>query len=178
MDDGVTEPTAPVLLADVGATLPELYRRHRLTLVRLGVLLLGDTAAAEDVVQDVFIRMWHKRRLPRTPDAALPYLRRAVVNQARSLQRRHVLARRKVPPVDPAAPGPPDIVELAEEHRGVLVALASLPHRQREVLVLRYYCDLSVAAVADALGIHEGTVKSQAARGIATLRTLLAEGEV
>jgi len=178
MDDGVAEPVAPVALAVAGASLPELYRRHRLALVRLGMLLLGDKAAAEDVVQDVFTRMWHTRTLPRTPETALPYLRRAVVNQVRSLQRRHVLGRRKVPPIDPSAPGPPDVVELSEEYRGVLAALETLPHRQREVLVLRYYCDLSVAAVADALGIHEGTVKSQAARGIATLRTLLTEEDV
>ncbi len=120
---------------------------------------------------------WHNRTLPRTPGAASAYLRRAVVNQVRSQQRRRALARRKVIPIDPAAPGPSDIVELSEEHRRVLAALGTLPHRQREVLVLRYYCDLSVAAVADALGIHEGTVKSQAARGIATLRTLLTEEE-
>lgn len=178
MDDGGTEPVAPVALAVAGESLPELYRQHRLTLVRLGMLLIGDKAAAEDAVQDVFMGMWHKRTLPSAPGAALAYLRRAVVNQVRSQQRRSVLARKKVPPADPSAPGPSDVVELSEEHRGVLTALDTLPQRQREVLVLRYYCDLSVAAVADALGIHEGTVKSQAARGIATLRTLLTEEEV
>lgn len=178
MDDGVTQPAAPVVLAIRGESLPELYRQHRLTLVRLGMLLLGDKAAAEDAVQDVFTDMWRKRTLPSTPGAALAYLRRAVVNRVRSQQRRSVLARKKVPPADPSAPGPADVVELSEEHRDVLAALDTLPHRQREVLVLRYYCDLSVAAAADALGIHEGTVKSQTARGIATLRTLLTEEEV
>lgn len=171
MNDDVPEPTAPLAQAVADASLPELYRQHRLALVRLGVLLLGDKAAAEDAVQDVFIRMWRRRALPRTPETALAYLRRATVNQVRSQQRTHALARRKVPLADPAAPGPPDIVELSEEHHSVLAALESLPHRQREVLVLRYYGNLPVAAVADALGIHEGTVKSQTARGIATLRT-------
>lgn len=174
MDDGADGVAAPLAVA--GISLPELYREHRLALVRLGVLLLGDQAAAEDVVQDVFTGMWRTGNLPHAPSGALPYLRQAVVNRSRSHVRRLVLARRKPPPVDPDAPGPSEAFELSEEHRSVLAVLARLPRRQREVLVLRYYSDLSVAETAKALGINEGTVKSHTARGLAALRTGLEEG--
>lgn len=174
--DGVAaEAGAPASLAVAGMSLPELYREHRLTLVRLGVLLLGDQAAAEDVVQDVFTGMWRTGTLPHTPVAALAYLRRAVVNRSRSHVRRLVLARRKPPPIDPDVPGPSEAFELSEEHRSVLTVLARLPRRQREVLVLRYYSNLSVSEAAKALGINEGTVKSHTARGLAALRTGLEE---
>ena len=64
---------------------------------------------------------------------------------------------------------------LAEDRREVLAALAALPVRRREVLVLRYYLGLSEAEIADALGISPGTVKSTAARGLAALARALGE---
>lgn len=160
----------PALVPD--ESLPRLYREHRLALVRLAVLLLGEQSPAEDVVQDVFAGMWRRQVLP---SAASGYLRRAVVNRCRSHVRRTMLARRTAQLRDPATAGPGEVAEFAEEHREVLAALDSLPRRQREVLVLRYFGDLSVADVASTLGIHEGTVKSQAARGLDKLRVLLNE---
>ena len=62
---------------------------------------------------------------------------------------------------------------LAEEHREVLAALKQLPNRQREVLVLRYWSDLSEAQIADALGISRGTVKSTASRALAALEKIM-----
>jgi len=153
-------------------TVAELYRMHRLELVRLAVLLIGDRLAAEDAVQDVFAGLWSRRFAP----DGLGYLRVAVVNRCRSNQRRWVLARRKHTPGDLPPPGPGDRFELAEEHREVLAAIRRLPARQREVIVLRYYAELPVAEVAATLGIHEGTVKSSAARALAALRTALEEG--
>ncbi len=148
--------------------LSRLYRAHRLSLVRVGVLLLGDQGAAEDVVQDVFTAL-HRRGV----EVTHAYLRAAVVNRCRSAIRRTILGRRKVAPMDSPGPAPGERLELEEEHREVLAALDRLPRRQREVLVLRYYSQLSVLEVAATLGIHEGTVKSTAARGLERLRGLL-----
>lgn len=166
------EASAPPVVVDPEQSLPELYREHRLALVRLGVLLLGDQAAAEDIVQDVFASLWRRRAVP---DRPLCYLQRAVVNGCRGRIRRIMLARRKPPPVDRDGPTPVELVVLAEEHRAVLAALDRLPRRQREVLVLRYYSGLTIAAAAEAMGINEGTVKSTAARGLLALRHLLEE---
>jgi RNA polymerase sigma-70 factor (sigma-E family) len=146
----------------------ELYAAHRLSLVRLAVLLVDDTAAAEDVVHDVFAGLLKARSL-RDPDAALGYLRRAVVNRSRSALRRRRTARAYSPPHDVGPPQPDDLAVLSEEHRAVLAALATLPERQREVVVLRYWSGLSEAEIADAMGISRGTVKSTASRALAAL---------
>ena len=150
----------------------ELYAAHRLSLVRLAVLLVDDLGAAEDVVQDVFTGLLNGKRL-RDPEAALGYLRVGVVNRARSALRRRRTARAYAPPEDVAPDGPDERVVLDEEHRQVLAALHGLPARQREVLVLRYWSDLSEAEIAAALGISRGTVKSTASRALAALEKTL-----
>lgn len=159
-------------LVDVGVSqeqlLGELYAAHRLSLVRLAVLLVDDTAAAEDVVHDVFAGLLKTRSL-RDGDAALAYLRRGVVNRSRSALRRRRTARAYAPPHEASAAGPDDLAVLSEEHRTVLAAVETLPERQREVLVLRYWSNLSEAEIADAMGISRGTVKSTASRALAAL---------
>jgi RNA polymerase sigma-70 factor (sigma-E family) len=148
-----------------------LYAEHWVGLVRLATLLLRDQGRAEEVVQDAFVAMHgHWGRL-REPDKAPAYLRRTVVNGCRSAVRhRSVVERHR--------PEPPGVVESAEsaalvgEQRGRLAeALAALPRRQREVLVLRYYADLSEADIAATLRISRGAVKSHSSRGVAALRT-------
>lgn len=171
--DGVAEVGEATSRSGPEGSLQQLYQDHRLGLVRLGVLLLGEQAPAEDIVQDVFAAMWRRQELPAT--AAPAYLRQAVVNRCRSHMRRRMLARSRPPLADTPSSGPHDAVELADEHREVLAALGRLPAKQREVLILRYFSDLSVADVAAALGINQGTVKSQAARGLDKLRTVLNE---
>jgi RNA polymerase sigma-70 factor (sigma-E family) len=146
----------------------DLYAAHRLSLVRLAVLLVDDTASAEDVVHDVFAGLLKTRSL-RDTDAALGYLRRGVVNRSRSALRRRRTARAYTPPHDSPPDGPDDLAVLSEEHRTVLAALETLPERQREVVVLRYWSDLSEAEIADAMGISRGTVKSTASRALAAL---------
>lgn len=170
-------------LAVVGevATTPEqlaadLYAAHRLSLVRLAVLLVDDIAAAEDVVHDVFASLLTGGKPLRDPDAAVGYLRRGVVNRARSALRRRRTARAYTPPHDASRAGPDDLAVLSEEHREVCAALQTLPTRQREVLVLRYYSDMSEIQIADALGISRGTVKSTASRALAALEKKL-EGQ-
>ena len=157
-------------------SLDEVFRCRRSELVRLGAFILGDRPAAEDVVQDVFLRMHQRRDRLADLDDPLPYLRGAAVNGCRSVLRRRLLIRRHA---DKDQPYPPLSAEeamlLSEDRRQVLAALARLPTRRREVLVLRYYAGLSEAEIAATLGISAGTVKSTAARGLATLARALKE---
>lgn len=155
--------------------LVALYRSHYRSLVRLAALLVDDLATAEEVVQDAFVAL---SRGPGPSEAAKApaYLRAAVVNRARSELRKRGVRRRHLrtitaPGADPAADEP---ALAADEHARVLAALATLPPRQREVLVLRFYEDLSEAEIAAALGISPGSVKTHAHRGLAALESRLA----
>jgi RNA polymerase sigma-70 factor (sigma-E family) len=163
---------------DADEALIALYTAHYRSLVRLSALLLRDTAAAEDVVQDAFVAMHGSWRRLRDTDKALAYLRQAVVNRSRSRLRHLKVVDRKAPallPVDAVTSLPSAehgaLAALDREH--VMRALRSLPQRQREVLVLRYYGDLSEAQIADAMGISTGAVKSHASRGMGALRERL-----
>jgi RNA polymerase sigma-70 factor (sigma-E family) len=154
------------------ATLEQLYDEHYVRLVRLGVLLLGDVGRAEEVVQDSFVAV--HRRWDSLQDADLPaYLRQTVVNRSRSVLRHLGVVRRHAPyaPVD--EPGADHDVLRSARRRAVIDALARLPRRQREVLALRYYLDLSEREIAEALGISQGAVKSHASRGAESLRRSL-----
>jgi RNA polymerase sigma-70 factor (sigma-E family) len=152
--------------------LADLYAAQRLSLVRLAVLLVDDLASAEDVVQDAFAAFAARPEL-REREAAVGYLRTAVVNRSRSALRRRRTARAYVAPHDAAPPGPDDRCLLADEHREVLSALDRLAPRQREVLVLRYWSELTEAEIAEALGISRGAVKSTASRAIDALEKIL-----
>ena len=158
--------------APADTALEQLYAGHYRGLVRLAVLLLRDQALAEDVVQDSFIAV-HRRWDRIDPDRAAAYLRQTVVNRARSaLRHRAVVARHQPDPSPDAAAA--DVAVLQTERRtAALDALAALPTRQREVLALRYYLDLSEADIAATLGISRGAVKSHASRGVAALRERL-----
>jgi RNA polymerase sigma factor (sigma-70 family) len=156
-----------------------LFRERHAELVRLGALVVGDRATAEDVVQDVFARLCTKDLLP-GGDSALAYVRAAVLNGCRSVLRRQAIARRIGGARDPdRSDAVPDSAEdeviLAEDRRQVLAALATLPVRRREVLVLRYWLGLSEAEIASVMAISRGTVKSNAARGLAALARKLGE---
>jgi RNA polymerase sigma-70 factor (sigma-E family) len=155
------------------ADLEQLFRTHRLMMVRIAVLLVDDLATAEDVVQDAFGKLHAAWGRMRDPEAAVAYLRTSVVNGARSVLRRRRTARLFVLPRATPALGADAAVVLAEEHREVLAALRRLPRRQREVLALRFWSDLSEAQVAETLGISKGTVKSSTSRGLAALGTAL-----
>ncbi len=159
--------------SDADEALVALYTAHYRRLVRLAALLLHDTAAAEDVVQDAFVAMHRSWRRLREPDRADAYLRQAVVNGARSRLRhlKVVDAHRGEPP--PSPPGPEQVALAASQRAEVMTALRRLPARQREALVLRYYGELTEAEVADAMGISTGAVKSHVARGMTALRTTL-----
>jgi RNA polymerase sigma-70 factor (sigma-E family) len=149
-----------------------LFASHYGALVRLAILLTHDPAVAEEIAQDAFVLLHTHWSGLRDPDKAVPYLRRTVLNRARSeLRHRRVVEqfqrRRTVPVTAPSAEaGALD----AERQAWVLAAVRTLPARQREALVLRYYADLSLAEVAEAMGLSEGAVKSHTARALAALR--------
>lgn len=166
-------------VADSGASVTALFREHHAELVRLAVLMTGDRASAEDIVQDVFTRLCARGRLP-DPGGALAYVRAAVLNGCRSALRHRGVVRRFGGARDATAAGvtqrsAESEVLLAEDRRQVLAALAGLSRRRREVLVLRYWMGLPEAEIAAVLGISPGTVKSTAARGIAVLARQLGE---
>lgn len=160
---------APVLdPLDPPHELEAAYREHYRSLVRLASLLVDDLGTCEDIVQDAFVRVWRRAPVLRTDDRLPAYLRSAVLNGARShLRRRAVLRRHRSPAADPATG--PESQPFAGDHHRVLSAVRALPNRQREVLALRYYIDLSEAEIASTLGISPGSVKTHAHRGLATL---------
>jgi RNA polymerase sigma-70 factor (sigma-E family) len=150
-----------------------LYEAHALGLIRLAVVMLGDRAAAEDVVQEAFCglyRRWHKLT---DTDKALSYVRSAVINGCRSSLRRRRIAPglRWEPPGESAE----SAALVSEEHRQLLLAMRRLPNRQREALVLRFYLDLGEEEIATSMRVTRGTVKSTTSRALAALGRILGE---
>jgi len=160
---------------DAQAAVTALYEVHALGLVRLAHVMLGDRAAAEDVVQEAFgglYRRWH--HLSDT-DRALPYVRSAVLNGCRSTLRRQRARGDGTDVPAPHAVSAEAAVLTSEERREVMRAMRLLPDRQREVLVLRFYLDEPEAEIARAMGISPSTVRSTAHRALAKLGRLLGE---
>lgn len=140
--------------------------------LRWAHLLTGDRGRAEDLAQHAFAATYrHWRRIE--PAGAEAYVRRAVLNAHLSWWRRGWRAERSVAEL-PERPGPSPAADV-DERDAMWTALAALPPRQRAVLVLRYHEDLPEAEIARVLDIAPGTVKSQAAKGLARLRTLVPE---
>jgi RNA polymerase sigma-70 factor (sigma-E family) len=164
------------------ADIAELFRARHVELVRLAALLVGDRATAEDVVQDVFVKVCARRERLTDNGVAVSYFRTAVVNTCRSVHRRRSVARRFGRGTEAALwaepePSAESAVLLAEDRRRLLRALGRLPSRQREALVLRYYQRLTEAEIAEAMGISRGTVKSTISRGLDALGGKLSKGE-
>jgi RNA polymerase sigma-70 factor (sigma-E family) len=158
---------------DAEQAVTAMYSTHYRSLVRLAALLVRDIATAEEVVQDSFIAMHGAWRRLRDNDKALSYLRQSVVNRSRSVLRHRVVVDRNAPKPAPDMPSAEQGALTLLERTAVVTALRSLPPRQREALVLRYYGDLSEAQIATTMGISRGAVKSHTARAIASLRTVL-----
>jgi RNA polymerase sigma-70 factor (sigma-E family) len=157
------------------ADIERLYRTQRLAMVRLALLLVDDRETAEDVAQDAFAALHRRWQSLHTEDAAIGYLRTCVVNGARSvLRRRRTVRRQPQPDADLFVAESADRrVLLAEEHREVIAAMRRLPARQREVIVLRYWSELTEPQIAATLGISVGSVKSSASRGRDAIAAIL-----
>jgi RNA polymerase sigma-70 factor (sigma-E family) len=158
---------------DATQAVTEIYGTHYRSLVRLAVLLVRDVATAEEVVQDSFVAMHSAWRRLRDSDKALSYLRQSVVNRSRSVLRHRVVVDRNAPKPAPDMPSAEQGALSLLERSAVISALRTLPLRQREALVLKYYADLSEAQIAATMGISQGAVKSHTARGMASLRAFL-----
>jgi RNA polymerase sigma-70 factor (sigma-E family) len=158
---------------DADRAVTDLYSTHYRSLVRLAALLVRDVATAEEVVQDSFVAMHGGWRRLRDSDKALSYLRQSVVNRSRSVLRHRVVVDRNAPKPAPDMPSAEHGAIVLLERSAVVSALRTLPARQREALVLRYYGDLSEAQIASVMGISRGAVKSHTARAMSALRSVL-----
>lgn len=153
--------------------LTETYRAHYRSLLRLAALLLDDTASCEDVVQEAFIRVHSARRRVRDPEKTLAYLRQTVANLSRSALRRRILGLKLLSKPMPDAASAEEGAYEQLERDDLVRALRGLQRRQREVLVMRYFADMTEAQVAEALGLSLGSVKAYGSRGIAALRVAM-----
>lgn len=159
--------------------LDELYQSSYHDMVRLARQFVDDVESAQDVVHDAFLGLHRNRSRLQKSENAKAYLRASVLNHARSALRRRRTARAYEQGAEPdIAPGAEEPVLIAEEHAEVLKHLDTLPPRMREVLVLRYWEGLSEAEIAQTLDIRPGTVKSQAARGLAKLAEAMRGSDV
>ncbi len=160
-DDGF--PTSP------RAAVTALFHVHHRRLVGLASLLVDDRESAEEIVQDAFESLYKRWRGLRDPDAAVAYLDRSVVYGARSWVRRRITARSYVAPEAGTTPSA-EVEGIDGSQRAELAkAIRALPRRQREVVVLRYYLDLSEDQIATWLGISAGSVKQHQSRATAAL---------
>ncbi|MBK8077721.1 MAG: SigE family RNA polymerase sigma factor [Kineosporiaceae bacterium] len=167
------ETTGAAIPAAADEAIAVLYAAHWNGLVRLATLLTRDASVAEEIVQDAFVAL--HARWGRLSDrrAAHAYLRTSVVNRSRSALRHRGVTERHRPAGAPEPAGPEELAVRATEDAQVMAALRTLSRRQQEVLVLRYYSDLSEADIATTLGMSRGAVKSHAHRGLAALRAAL-----
>jgi RNA polymerase sigma-70 factor (sigma-E family) len=158
---------------DADRAVTAIYSEHYRSLVRLAAFLVRDNATAEEVVQDSFVAMHGAWRRLRDTDKALSYLRQSVVNRSRSVLRHRIVVDKNTPKPPPDMPSAEHGAIIQLERSAVVTALRSLPERQREALVLRYYGDMSEAQIASMMGISRGAVKSHTARAMSALRTVL-----
>jgi DNA-directed RNA polymerase specialized sigma24 family protein len=145
---------APVAELEADAALTALYAAHYRSLVRLAALLVLDTGTAEAVVQDSFVSLHRGWRCLAGRDRALWYLRQSVVNRSRSV-------RRRAPQRSAQCPS------------AVVAAMQTLPLRQREAFVLRYYAGLSDSAAARMMGVSTSAVQRHTTQAISSLRSAL-----
>jgi RNA polymerase sigma-70 factor (sigma-E family) len=150
-------------------SVESLFHAHYPRIVYTAFSLVGDWDLAEQLAQEAYLRLWRRWRWIADPQAAPMYLQRTVVNLSRETIRRKVIERRALRingAERAAAPPGPDPAALVELRR----AIADLPARKRECVVLRFLLGLSEAETAEVLGISLGTVKSQTHKGLRLLR--------
>lgn len=156
------------------ARLEDLYRLQVAPLQRLAFLLTGDHHLSEDITQQAFVRFYRRFFDLRDPAAAPAYLRRTVVNLARSHHRR---GRREREHLEKQAQAPeaPEGRSI-EDHDLMVQTLSALPYRQRAAIVLRFYEDLTEHQAAEVLGCSAAAMKSLTARAMSALRGMDIQG--
>ena len=146
-------------MEDVSHAVAALYQLHYPALVRLAALLIPDLVTAEDIVQDAFAAVHGRWHVQPDADAALAYLRWSVVHRSRLVPSLGTAAGSGEPPAGTGEPG-----------SAVMSALRALSPRQREVVVLRYFADLSEAEIAAATGMSMAAVRDHAAQAMSSLQ--------
>lgn len=160
---------------DPDVLVADLFAQEARSLVRLARIFCDDRGAAEDLVQEAFIRLHRSAGTIRDVRRAPAFLRSIVINLARDHNRRGLMSfrHRSVMQPNPHRPGPEDeIVEEADD-RAVLDAVRLLPDRQRACIVLRYYLELSESETAATLGISKNSVKTHCRRALSSLEASL-----
>ncbi len=170
-----TLPVRTVIATDVDRMLVELFEREGRSLVRLARLFVDDRNAAEDLVQEAFIRLARSASRIKDEAKAAAYLRSIVLNLARDHNRRGLVSLRHRLPLDDERAQEVDELVLRDDQRQILEALRDLPHRQRDCLVLRYYQELGIDDIADTLGISRNSVKTHLQRGLAAMESRLGD---
>ena len=150
-----------------------IFHLEAASLTRLARFYVDDKTAAEDLVQEAFIRFARSSGRIRDRSKAASYLRSIVINLARDHNRRGLVSWRHRPPAQPDAPSAAETAEERAERAAVVDALRALPRRQRDCVTLRYYYDMPVAEIATTLGLSANTVKTHLQRGLDTLATTL-----
>lgn len=161
-------------------SIAEIFQAHYADVARLAAMLGADDP--EDVAQEAFARLYRRQGTLRDPGAALAYLRATACNLTRNrIRHLRVASRWLSRGQDAGSPGHDGSSEqlvIASEERGeVRAALAALPTRQRQALVLRYWLDLPYAEIAEVMGVSVGTVKASLSRGTGALASKL-EGKL
>jgi RNA polymerase sigma-70 factor (sigma-E family) len=150
-----------------------LFEEHYVSLVRMARLLVDDRETAEDVVMDAFTSLYRRWTAVRDPGEAHRYVRSCVLNGARSQLRRRRLRRRHESESSQQEAARDGHESNAADRSTVTQLLGTLPYRQRQVLVLRYFVDMTEAQIAYELGVSPGSVKTHASRGLAALARAL-----
>ena len=158
---------------DADEAIAALFQEHARSLVRLARLFADDRNAAEDLVQEAFLRLRRSFHRIESPDRTVAYLRSIVLNLARDHNRRGLMSLRHQMPEEESLLSAEDRIVVREDQQQVIDALQALPLRQRDCLVLRYYMDLSILDIATTLGISVNSVKTHLQRGMAVLEARL-----
>ena len=148
--------------------LDALFREHATPLLRLAVVLTGDRPLAEELVQEAFVRLHRSGSIP-LAGTERAYLRRTVINLSHGHHRHLRVVRRQPAPTVGSSPAAEVDDVRRDGQRQVAAAVRTLPPRQRDCIVLRFYADLSDADIADTLGISAGSEKTHLHRARAAL---------
>ncbi|MEP6650745.1 MAG: sigma-70 family RNA polymerase sigma factor [Lapillicoccus sp.] len=171
MSSGTTADQEGVVTVD--ALVVALFRAEAVRLVSLARLFVDDRTAAEDLVQEAFIRLARNAHRIRDENRAAAYLRSIVINLARDHNRRGLVSFRHRPSAVPDAPSAEEHAAESEGRQEVVEALRALPKRQRDSVALRYYLDLSIPDIAETLGVSTNSVKTHLQRGLRSMAQTL-----
>ena len=161
--------------AEADSLVVALFTTESARLVSLARFFVDDRTAAEDLVQEAFIRLARSSHRIRDPARAAAYLRSIVINLARDHNRRGLVSLRHRAPAVLDEPSAEDTASMLQERRDVVQAVRALPRRQRDCIALRYYLELGVDQIAETLDLSPNSVKTHLRRGLRTLAARLEE---